>query len=479
MIIRGNPAGNVGFWSKHLQNDEKNERAEVKEIRGLNADNLQDALWEMKYVADGSRSQGNFMYQANINPYANEHLTPDQWREAIDTLEKNLGLEDHQRVVVEHVKNGRQHYHVIWNRVDVDTMKVADMGGNYIIHERTQAELEAKFELTPTPTPAAADRKAAPELWEHRAAERSGIDPAEVKAEMTELWRTTDSGKAFAAAVEERGYKLAQGDRRDFVIVDHAGDVHSLSRRLDGVKAAAVRERMADVERSELPTVEEARADQRARHSGQEAGQAWANRAEGLASAGNETPAQEPDKAQAETFWERRLRDNRPEASATQENATESYWERRLRENRSDVREPAQATAAQTAEPAPEIDLEPAAEAVGNATDAGLGVADAVAGTVTKLADFVADFLIATPAPQQTPDQVATILAQRRAAGALENICKSIQNGRDLDAEDVRSLSPFTLERIRSEGDDYIMTLTKRIEAERERDDDLGRSMER
>jgi len=471
MIIRGNPAGNVAFWSKHLQNDEKNERAEVKEIRGLNADNLQDALWEMKYVADGSKSQGNFMYQANINPYANEHLTPEQWREAVDTLEKNLGLEDHQRVVVEHVKNGRQHYHVIWNRVDVDTMKVADMGGNYRIHERTQAELEAKFELTPTPTPATPDRKAAPELWEIRAAERSGIDPAQVKAEMSELWRTTDSGKAFAAAVEERGYKLAQGDRRDFVIVDHAGDVHSLGRRLEGVKAAAVRERMADVDRSELLTVEEARADQRARYAGQEAAQAWEGRAEDVRTAGNETPAQEPESASVESFWERRLRENRPvEREAVGLDFADAADQ---------VAEPAQATASHTTAPAPEIDLEPAAEVATNATDAALDVADAVAGTVSKLADFVADFLVATPGPKPTPDQVEQIQAQRRAAAALERIADDIQNNRPLQAEDVRNLSDRTLENIRSQGDDYIMALTRRIEEERARDDDRGRAMER
>ena len=68
MIIKGNPAGNVGYWSKHLLRDDTNERAEVKEISGLLAEDLPSALREMQAIAAQSRSHGNFMYQANINP---------------------------------------------------------------------------------------------------------------------------------------------------------------------------------------------------------------------------------------------------------------------------------------------------------------------------------------------------------------------------------------------------------------------------
>jgi hypothetical protein len=264
MIIKGNPAGSVAFWSSHLLRDDTNERAEVKEISGLLAEDLPTALREMEAIASGSRSHGNFMYQANISPRENEHLTPKQWKEAIDTLEKNLGLEGHQRIVVEHEKEGRTHRHVVWNRVDVENLRVADMGGNWRIHTTTARQLEVRFDHTPTPTNFhQLDRKQGAELWEARAADRSGLDPAAIKAELSQLWRMADNGKAFAAAVEERGYILAKGDRRDFCIIDHAGDAHSLARRLDGVKVKDVRERMSDIDRDSLPTVAEARATQR------------------------------------------------------------------------------------------------------------------------------------------------------------------------------------------------------------------------
>lgn len=265
MIIKGNSGGNIDFWSKHLLRDDMNERAEVIEISGLLADDLPTALREMQALAAQSRCEGNFLYQANINPRAGETLTPAQWKKAVDTLEKNLGLEGHQRLVVEHEKQGRVHRHVVWNRCDSETLRVTDIGGNYRIHTATARQLENMFGLSPTPTPTGRDRKPVVELWEVRAAERSGIHPAAITSELSALWRNTDSGKSFAAALDARGYILARGDRRDFCVVDKSGTAHSLARRIDGVRVKDVRERMSDVDRASLPSVADARALQRAK----------------------------------------------------------------------------------------------------------------------------------------------------------------------------------------------------------------------
>jgi hypothetical protein len=84
--------------------------------------------------------------------------------------------------------------------------------------------------------------------WEGFRAASSGIDPEEMKAEITGLRQQCDTGKAFAIALEDAGYILARGDRRDFVIIDQAGDDHSLGKRA-GLKAAELRAFMADVDR--------------------------------------------------------------------------------------------------------------------------------------------------------------------------------------------------------------------------------------
>jgi hypothetical protein len=484
MIIMGNPAGSVSYWSKHLMRDDTNEKVEVKEITGLLAEDLPSALKEMQAIAAQSRSQGNFMYQANINPLADEHLTPEQWKEAVDTLEKNLGLEGHQRVVVEHVKHGRQHYHVVWNRVDVETLRVADMGGNWPIHEKTARELEARFGLSPTPSPAnenTPEKKSAQELYEIRAAERSGIDPKAMKAELTELWQTADSGKAFAAAIEERGYILAKGDRRDFCVIDQAGDAHSLARRLDGVKAKDVRERMADIDRDALPSVAEARQTQR----------------DHVRTAAEEKqPVAEPQKT--------------PDAPRPQDVAKsfgDAQWHvsagwswngayewRGVAANvvRAPAPEPSVEAEISAIVPLrtpahePSVKAEIAAIAPVELTDVAakpvLAVVDAASGIAESLLDFVGGLMGSSKPPQQEFSSAASlrqIEAQREAIAALESIKKSIERGESLSASDIRHLTPIHLENIKLRGDDYLRGLIEGLQGDRAYELEYGRVRER
>ena len=66
-----------------------NERAEVKEIRGVVADNLSEALREMEAVAAGARTTKPF-YHGSINTREDERLTDEQRMQAIDKLEAAL-----------------------------------------------------------------------------------------------------------------------------------------------------------------------------------------------------------------------------------------------------------------------------------------------------------------------------------------------------------------------------------------------------
>ena len=54
-------------------------------------------------------------------------------------------------------------------------------------------------------------------------------------ADIATCWKETGNGAAFVQALEAKGYYLASGDRRAFVVVDLHGEVHSLSRQLAGV----------------------------------------------------------------------------------------------------------------------------------------------------------------------------------------------------------------------------------------------------
>lgn len=475
MIINGGAAGNVGWWGKHLEREDTNDRAEVVEVSGLLATDLPTALREMQAIAAQSRSHGNFMYQANINPEAHEHLTPEQWREAVDTLEKNLGLEGHQRVVVEHEKHGRIHRHIVWNRVDVETLRVTDIGGNYYTHERTARELEGKFDLTPTPSLHGQQRPEgrpdrAPELWEQRAAERSGIDPKQITAELTELWRASDNGKAFAAAIEERGYILAQGTRRDFCIIDHAGDVHSLARRIEGAKTKDVRERLDHIDDAALPTVDEARTQQREKYPTHEAARAaW----EGRAGTAAQHRQGKPELTPTVPIEDINARHSVAERERQQRQPSAEFW--KGVQDRRDERQGKTQKAWSMNRDAEVARVTDAASP--RREEGGLRVADAATGVVSSLGSFV-DSLLGGNRPQPT-EETERFRAQRRALDAMESIRESLERGENLSASDVAALTPSHLMNIKAKGDDGIREMVERTERDRARRLDYGRERER
>lgn len=260
MVIKGGARRAGGFFAKHLMKAEDNERVTITEIKGLYAENLPEAFNELRALAGGSRDR-DYFYHASINPREDERLTPEQWEFAVDRLEHNLGLDGHVRLQVEHEKEGREHRHIVWSRVDPETLTLANHWRNYEAHDRTRAELEQAFNHEPTPQTPEPNQRRSREFadWENFRAQESGIDPKEVKTEITTIFRSSDSSPAFVSALEESGYTICRGDRRDALcVIDSAGDVHSLARRLDGIRTAELRQFMANIDMQTLPSVKEA-----------------------------------------------------------------------------------------------------------------------------------------------------------------------------------------------------------------------------
>jgi hypothetical protein len=260
MIIKGGARRAGGFFAHHLMKAEDNERVTIAEMKGLYAENLPEAFNELRALAGGSRDR-DYFYHASMNPREDEHLTPEQWDFAVDRLEQNLKMDGHARFQVEHEKEGRTHRHIVWSRVDPETLTLANHWRNYEAHDRTRHELEQAFNHEPTPqTPEPSQRRSREfSDWENFRAQESGIDPKQVKTEITALFQSSDSGPAFTAALDEAGYTICRGDKRDALcVIDQAGDVHSLSRRIHGIRTAELRQFMGDIDPLTLPSVKEA-----------------------------------------------------------------------------------------------------------------------------------------------------------------------------------------------------------------------------
>ena len=269
MIIKGGSVAGAKRLAAHLTRTDTNERAEVKEVWGAVSEELLGALREMESVAAGARTTKPF-YHGSINTKADERLTDEQRKHAIDKLEDALGLTGQARVVVVHEKEGREHCHIVWSRIDLDRMAAISDSHNYRKHEEVARALEREFGFERVQgAHVERDGKARPDRTpSHREmlqAERTGISNEDAKELMTGIWKATKNGKEFQAALADKGWILARGDRRDFVAIDPTGGVHSIARRIEGARAADVRTRFSDIDPRNLKGVAEAKQVQRGR----------------------------------------------------------------------------------------------------------------------------------------------------------------------------------------------------------------------
>jgi len=275
MIIKGGSRAAPSQLAWHLQRLDTNEKVEILEVQSPTPD-LAEAFRNWQTLSEGTHGIKG-LYHANIDPAKDYTMTRDQWRRAIDVLEKELHLEGQPRAVVMHEKLGREHIHVVWARTDIDRMVLCQDSQNYLAHERASQRLEMEFGHEPVPGKhAKRDREKQPEFpraeanqAEWQQGERTGIDPAARKDQITALKQASDNAQAFKVALEEQGYILAKGDRRDFVIVDQTGSIHSLGRQIRDIKASELREFMKAVDRETLPTAAQAVALQRQRQQEQ------------------------------------------------------------------------------------------------------------------------------------------------------------------------------------------------------------------
>lgn len=268
MILKGNQRKGGADLATHLSNEFDNERVVIAQVRGTVADTLHGAFAEIEAVASGTRCKEPF-YSLAINPSA--PLTRDQYMAAIDHIEDRLGLTGQPRAVVFHTKHGREHCHVAWSRIDLDSMKAIPMNHDRMKLRTCARELAHAYGLT-LPAGLAEDRgdarfeKTRDVTYAEKAmAEASGLTADQRRGKITAIYRSSDSAESFRAGLERDGYVLAQGERRAYVVVDRAGHVHALARQIDGVRTKEVKERMATLPAETLPTVEAAQAQQTAR----------------------------------------------------------------------------------------------------------------------------------------------------------------------------------------------------------------------
>lgn len=246
MILKGSQRGNGQNLAAHLMRLDDNEHMQLYELRGFVSDDLRGAFKEAEAIALGTKCK-QYLFSLSLNPPAGEGVPEDTFIRTIDRIEMRLGLEDQPRAIVFHEKEGRRHAHCVWSRIDADSMTACQMSffKQKLSGLSRELYLEHGWKMPRGLEDAGRRDPANFSLAEWQQAKRQGIDPRWLKLDVQQCWKVSDGRTAFARSLEERGLFLAKGDKRGFVIVDHAGEVYSLPRCLD-LKTKEVCARLGD-----------------------------------------------------------------------------------------------------------------------------------------------------------------------------------------------------------------------------------------
>ncbi len=234
MIFYASQRANAAELGKHLLNGDENDHVTVHEVRGFVSETLAGALREAEAMSRGTRCK-QFLFSVSLNPPEDADVPIEEFEAAIEEIERRLHLIGQPRIVVFHEKNGRRHCHAVWSRIDTEKLVAVNMAH----FKRKLMDLSRGLFLKYGWKMPEGMKKGQPRSpWhmtreEHRQAVRLAQDPQAMKAIFKAAWEQSDSKETFARALQERGFLLAQGDKRGFVALDVTGGVYSLTRWLD------------------------------------------------------------------------------------------------------------------------------------------------------------------------------------------------------------------------------------------------------
>ena len=268
MIPKASQRGLGQDLATHLQNACDNEYVEIAEVRGAVARDLHGAFAEWEVCAHAMTGCRNYLYSLSVNPDpAQRPLTRPEYSDYIERVEGKLGLAGQPRAVIFHIKEGREHCHVVWSRIDADQGKAVHQpfDRQKLMMVTRQFAREYGLRLPDGMVPDAGrerGKKKTLSLYEKRQQDKTGITKEERIQQVTDAWRRSDSPRAFVRALEELGYVLATG-KRPYVLVDLYGEMNALPKLIDD-RAVRTRDVRAFLERDfppeSLPSVDEAKA---------------------------------------------------------------------------------------------------------------------------------------------------------------------------------------------------------------------------
>lgn len=222
-----------------------NDNIRVLEIRGTShPDDLFESLLEMSLTSELTKTDKG-LYHVQICPaYGEDKLMRDEdWIRAADIMETETGFVGQKRAIVLHDKKGKLHAHVTWERYDHDTGLMKSNKFSRLAQDRARGLIEREF-------------------GHYRTPERNKRRP-EMKEFLSEVWQKCNDAQSFMNVIKDKGYVIAAGTQRPYMVVDDSGRSFNLVRQLENVKTGEVRDRFKTLKLAkEKEVIEQVRINQ-------------------------------------------------------------------------------------------------------------------------------------------------------------------------------------------------------------------------
>lgn len=239
-----------------------NETAELLDLRGTVANDLHGALEEIEFQARALTKCKKPFYNIALNPDpAQEPLTREQMFDYVGRIERALKLENQARAIVLHVQDGREHWHCVWSRVDVENEKAIHLAFDHQKLRGVTIEFARDHGIELPEGYFKRTENTAQNLFDKVKENETGIPVKDHVAAVKEAWNIAENAGEFVQGLQERGYLLATGER-PYVVVDIYGHPHALARLLktEGVRTKDLREFLGnEYPPEELPHVDDAK----------------------------------------------------------------------------------------------------------------------------------------------------------------------------------------------------------------------------
>lgn len=258
MYAKTHQRGGGANWARHLSNTKDNDHVRIVETRHLIPQNLRDMFRDIELTASAQCKKPFFIME--VCPAFDEPFAVADMLEAAERMEREFPeLADNARVIIEHEKEGRVHWHITWSRIKDNGKAVCFKIPPAVVAARISYEMNRD---RGTKQPAGLldvierrNNNKAPTLKEHRQADKKQLNITDIKDLVAKAWdRNHPDAEAIKKALFQGGFLIAKGDKRGLVLVHTTGEIFSLS-RMAGIKSADVKNTFGDP--AQFPDVEQ------------------------------------------------------------------------------------------------------------------------------------------------------------------------------------------------------------------------------